>query len=290
MEHIAMAETSSILFAGFGYVAGATAARLAASGWRVLASTRSAQTAATLDRLGYGAVHADPGQPEGAEALREAASGASAIIFSAAPGEHGDPFLPACAEMDTGQTWLGYLSTTGVYGDRKGGWAFERDGVTPGQPRSVRRAEAEAEWSKRGARLFRLSGIYGPGRSALDRVRSGESRVFNKPGQVFSRIHVDDIASALIRALEQKDAKGAFNLADDHPSSQAEVMCGAAAMLGVSAPEVIDFDPEQASAMQASFFSECRRVSNARAKAVLGWRPAYPSWREGLAAILAQGG
>ncbi len=285
-----MAETPSILFAGFGYVAEATAARLAASGWRVLASTRSSDTAARLDRLGYAAVHADPGEPQGAEALREAAREVSAIIFSAAPGEAGDPFLPAFDDMDLAKIWLGYLSTTGVYGDRKGGWAFERDPVTPRQPRSVRRAEAEAAWSERGARLFRLSGIYGPGRSALDRVRSGDARVFDKPGQVFSRIHVEDIASVLIRALEQQGATGAFNLADDHPSSQAEVMCGAAEMLGAPAPEVIAFDPAQASEMQASFFSECRRVSNARAKAVLGWRPAYPSWREGLAAILSQGG
>ena len=222
--------------------------------------------------------------------MREAARGAGAVIFSAAPGEAGDPFLPAFDGMDLGLTWLGYLSTTGVYGDRQGGWAFEHDPVSPGQPRSVRRAEAEAAWSERGARLFRLSGIYGPGRSALDRVRSGDGPVFHKAGQVFSRVHVDDIASVLIRALEQQGAKGAFNLADDHPSSQAEVMCGAAEMLGAPAPEVIAFDPDQASAMQASFFCECRRVSNARAKAVLGWRPAYPSWREGLAAILAQGG
>lgn len=285
-----MAETPSILFAGFGYVAEATAARLAASGWRVLASTRSADTAAKLDRLGYGAVHADPSKPEGAEALREAARKVTAIIFSAAPGEAGDPFLPAFADMDLSQTWLGYLSTTGVYGDRKGGWAFEDEPVTPGQPRSVRRAKVEAAWTERGARLFRLSGIYGPGRSPLDRVRSGDARVFDKPGQVFSRVHVDDIASVLIRALEQPDATGAFNLADDHPSSQVEVTCGAAEMLGVPAPEITPFDPDQASAMQASFFSECRRVSNARAKAVLGWRPAYPSWREGLAAILQQGG
>lgn len=285
-----MAETPSILFAGFGYVAEATAARLAASGWRVLASTRSPDTAARLQQLGYTAVHADPGKKDGAEALREAAREVSAILFSAAPGETGDPFAPAFADMDLATTWLGYLSTTGVYGDRKGGWAFERDPATPGQPRSVRRAEAEAVWSARGARLFRLSGIYGPGRSALDRVRSGDGPVFDKAGQVFSRVHVDDIASVLIRALEQPEAAGAFNLADDHPSSQAEVMCGAAEMLGAPAPEVIAFDPAQASDMQASFFSECRRVSNARAKAVLGWRPAYPSWREGLAAILAQGG
>lgn len=285
-----MAETPSILFAGFGYVAEATAARLAASGWRVLASTRSAETAAKLDRLGYTPVHADPAEAKGAQKLRAAAGEAGAVIFSAAPDEAGDPFLPAFEDMDLSGAWIGYLSTTGVYGDRKGGWAFEREPVAPTQPRSMRRAEAEAAWSARGARLFRLSGIYGPGRSALDRIRAGETQVFDKPGHVFSRIHVEDIASALIRALERPGAGGAFNLADDHPSSQAEVMTGAAELLGVPAPDILPFDPSRANPMLTSFYAESRRISNARAKAVLGWRPAFPSWREGLAAILHTGG
>lgn len=280
-----MAETRSILFAGFGYVAAATAARLNAAGWTVLASTRSEATAERIAADGYEAVHADPAEPSGADALCRAAERVDAIVFSAAPGEAGDPFLPAFAGADLSHIWLGYLSTTGVYGDRSGGWAFEREAVTPGQPRSVRRAEAEAEWARRGARVFRLSGIYGPGRSTLDKIRAGDTQVFDKPGQVFSRIHVEDIAAALALALDRPEAHGAFNLADDHPSSQAEVMTGAAALLGAPPPEIVRFDPERASPMQASFFSECRRVSNARAKAVLGWRPAHRSWREGLQAI-----
>ncbi|MEQ8404690.1 MAG: hypothetical protein RKE49_06295 [Oceanicaulis sp.] len=285
-----MAETPSILFAGFGYVAEATAARLSHAGWRVLASTRSAERAGGIERAGYTPVLADPSDPAGRAALREAAQTADAIIASAAPGEQGDPFLPAFDGLDFSRTWLGYLSTTGVYGDRRGGWAFERDGVAPSQPRSVRRADAEAGWARHGARLFRLSGIYGPGRSALDKIREGRTEVFDAPGQVFSRVHVDDIAAALERALARPQADGAFNLADDHPSSQAEVMIGAAELLGAPAPEIVPFDPQTASPMQASFFAERRRVSNARAKAVLGWRPAYRSWREGLAAILQAGG
>lgn len=281
-----MAETRSILFAGFGYIAEATAARLRAAGWTVLASTRSEATAARIAEDGYEPVRADPADPAGAAALRGAGERVDAIVFSAAPGEAGDPFLPVFNDMDLSRVWLGYLSTTGVYGDRGGGWAFEREALTPGQPRSVRRAEAESEWRARGARVFRLSGIYGPGRSALDKIRAGDTQVFDKPGQVFSRIHVDDIASALALALDRPGADGAFNLADDHPSSHAEVMTGAAALLGAPPPEIVAFDPERASPMQASFFSECRRVSNARAKAVLGWRPAHRSWREGLQAIL----
>ncbi|MGJ3232168.1 MAG: SDR family NAD(P)-dependent oxidoreductase [Oceanicaulis sp.] len=285
-----MAETGTVFFAGFGYVAEATAARLAGEGWRVAASTRSAASAERIAAAGYEPVHADPADPHGAETLRAAARRADAILLSAAPGADGDPFAPAFAPLDVTRTWLGYLSTTGVYGDRNGGWAFERDALAPGQARSLRRAEAEAVWSARGARLFRLSGIYGPGRSALDKIRAGETAVFDKPGQVFSRVHVDDIASALERALARPQATGAFNLADDHPSSQVEVMCGAAELLGAPPPRILPFDPGKASAMQASFFAERRRVSNARAKAVLGWRPAYRSWREGLAAILQAGG
>ncbi|MFP4518702.1 MAG: SDR family NAD(P)-dependent oxidoreductase [Oceanicaulis sp.] len=284
-----MAETPVLLLAGFGYVAEATAKRAAGEGWRVLASTRSTETAEAIAARGHEPVTADPACETGRAALRKAAGRAQAILLSAAPGEAGDPFAPALQDLDFSRTWLGYLSTTGVYGDRNGGWAFERDAPSPGQARGVRRVEAEAGWARLGARLFRLSGIYGPGRSALDKIRAGEMRVFDKPGHVFSRIHVDDIAAALTAAMARPGAQGAFNLADDHPSSQAEVMLGAAALLGAPAPEIITFDPEQASPMLASFYAECRRVSNARAKAVLGWRPAYRSWREGLAAIVSAG-
>jgi nucleoside-diphosphate-sugar epimerase len=183
--------------------------------------------------------------------------------------------------------WLGYLSTTGVYGDRQGGWAFEYEPVSPGQQRSIRRAAAEADWLKHGARLFRLAGIYGPGRSAFDRLEA-DKVVFDVPGHVFSRVHADDIAQAIALSLEQPEAKGAFNLADDWPDTQPHVMTGAAEIAGLPGPRIEPFDPDKASPMQASFYAECRRVSNARAKAALGWRPSYPSWREGLQAIWDQ--
>lgn len=284
-----MADTPTLLLAGFGYVAEATAARLTGR-VAIHASTRSAKMAERIAALGHTPILADPNEASGRTALREAAGRADALLLSAAPGESGDPFLPALDALDLSGKWLGYLSTTGIYGDRRGGWAFEREAPSPGQPRSVRRVEAEAAWSARGARLFRLAGIYGPGRSALDKIREGRAQVFDKPGQVFSRIHVSDIAAALDLAIMRPNALGAFNLADDHPCSQVEIMTGAAAMLGAPAPEIVPFDPADAGRMQASFFAQCRRVSNARAKAVLGWRPAYPSWREGLAAILAAGG
>ncbi|MCR9129213.1 MAG: SDR family NAD(P)-dependent oxidoreductase [Alphaproteobacteria bacterium] len=282
-----MGHTPSILLIGFGYVANHTARRLSTQGWRVLASTRSVETAAEIGSAGHHAVLADPASEEGASTLRAAAADCEAIVSSVPPGPDGDPVLPALNEADLTGKRLIYLSTTGVYGDRGGGWAFEADPVTPGHARSIRRAQAEAAWLERGAISLRLGGIYGPGRSAFDR-QAGERPVFDKPGQVFSRIHVDDIAAAIEAALARPEVTGPVNIVDDAPSSQVEVMTGAARMAGLPAPEIQPFDPDQASPMLASFFAENRRVSNARAKAALGWRPAYPDWRSGLAAIGAQ--
>ena len=285
-----MPQVRTVLFAGFGYVAEATAGRLAAQGWRVIASARNDVTADAIARLGFEAVRADPSEPAGARALCAAAAQAALIVLSAPPGPAGDPFAAALSGVEAGAARQIYLSTTGVYGDRKGGWAFETDPPTPGQPRSAARVAAEQVWAARGALLFRLGGIYGPGRSPLDRLRAGDRTVFDKPGQVFSRIHVADIAAAIALAAGRPEAQGAFNLVDDHPSSQAETYRGAARLLGLPEPEVRAFDPAAASPMLASFYAECRRVSNARAKAALGWRPTYPSWREGLSAILQAGG
>jgi nucleoside-diphosphate-sugar epimerase len=276
-----------VLLAGYGFTARALARVLIARGDAVAATSRRADALAGIAADGAAPVLADPASEQGRKALAEAARGVTHLVSCVPPGEHGDPILPVLAEMEGGQRpWLGYLSTTGVYGDRKGGWAFEWEAPAPGQARSVRRAEAEAGWLAMGARVFRLSGIYGPGRSALDRLREGTARIIDHPGQVFARVHVDDIAAALIAAMDQPEATGVFNLADDRPCSQREVMEGAAAMLGIAPPAAEPFDPGRMSPMLASFHAECRRVSNARAKAVLGWRLAYPTWREGLAAIL----
>jgi nucleoside-diphosphate-sugar epimerase len=160
---------------GFGFTAKAVARRLSAEGWRVHASTRSAEQAEQIRAQGYQPVLADPAKPDDHDALRTAVSACDAVLACAPPGEAGDPFLPAFSAEILNGKWLGYLSTTGVYGDREGGWAFEWEAPTPGQPRSVRRAAAEAGWAARGARLFRLAGIYGPGRSAFDRLASGRT-------------------------------------------------------------------------------------------------------------------
>ncbi|WBQ12404.1 SDR family NAD(P)-dependent oxidoreductase [Hyphomonadaceae bacterium BL14] len=283
-----MTQARSCLLIGYGYVARATAARLNAAGWRVSATARSGEAAALVEADGVAVVRADPALPAGCAALRASVEAHDAAISSVPPGQGGDPVLPALLGLASGGTWLGYLSTTGVYGDRQGGWAFEWEAPTPGEPRSMARAHAEAGWQALGARVFRLGGIYGPGRSALDRVRAGERSVWVKPGQVFGRIHVDDIAAALVAALEQPNAQGVFNLVDDWPSDQAEVAHGAAELLNERPLKERTFDPGAVSPMLASFYRECRRVSNVRAKALLGWRPAYPHWKTGLKAILTE--
>ena len=269
----------NVLFLGFGYVARATARALAGHA-ELTATTRDPAKADALRAQGI-----TPVQMDDRAALKAAMRAASHILVSAPPGEAGDPFLPALDAKTAQARWIGYLSTTGVYGDRRGGWAFEWDAAHPTQARSVRRMEAEAGWQAAGARIFRLAGIYGPGRSALDALRQGRARRIIKPGHVFSRIHADDIASALVRAMDRPGASGIFNLADDLPSPQSAVVEEAARLLGVEPPLPEAFDPGAMSAMLASFYADCRRVSNARAKQVLGWRPAYPSYRQGLAAI-----
>ena len=277
----------TIVMIGFGYVANHTAARLAAAGWAVRATTRSAQTAQAIGVSGYDARVADPATADGARALDAALESADAVLSSAPPQEDGDPVMPALSHASLAGKRLIYLSTTGIYGDRGGGWAFEAEPPTPGQDRSIRRTRAEAKWLDHGAVSLRLGGIYGPGRSAFDRLDAG-APVHDKPGQVFSRIHVADIAAAVEACLTRPRVSGPLNLVDDRPCGQAELMTGAARLAGAPPPEIRPFDPAEASTMRASFFAENRRVSNALAKSVLGWRPAYPTWREGLAAIQAQ--
>lgn len=270
---------------GFGYVAKATARRMSGRA-QLYATTRTEDRMAQIREAGVEPVLAAPATPDGAAALNALIAGSTHVIVSVPPGEAGDPVLAALLPGTIGNKWIGYLSTTGVYGDCQGGWAFEWDDPAPGQRRSVLRREAEIGWQAHGATLFRLAGIYGPGQSPFDRIRRGEAARILKPGHVFSRIHVDDIASALDLAMA-RDVRGeVFNLADDRPEENSVVTEAAARMLGLPPPPAIPFDEAQMSPMMASFYAECRRVSNARAKAVLGWRLRYPTWREGLAAIL----
>lgn len=262
---------SHLLIFGLGYTAGRIAETMRARGWQVRA-TGSAGDIAFADT---GAVMA--------------AIGAATHILSSVPPERagGDPVLENYGPALQGKA-LFYLSSTGVYGDRQGAWVDE---ATPtiaqsGEGRRNARAEADLAWLGMGARVFRLPGIYGPGRSALDRVKEGKARRIDLPDQVFSRVHVDDIASGVIAAMEQNAPAGAYNLGDDLPCSGNAVTEHACRLLGLPLPPLESLEDANLSDMARGFYMENRRVANGKAKRVLGWQPRYPTYVEGLAALL----
>lgn len=222
--------------------------------------------------------------------LRAAICGAH-VLISTPPGENGCPAHALIGDVADTAASVTYLSTTGVYGDLGGGWAMEWSPLNPQSERARRRAAAERVWQATfdATCIVRLPGIYGPGRSALDRLRGGTARRIVKDGHVFSRAHVDDIASGL-HALIRSQARGSFNLCDDLAAPPQDVIRFAADLLGLEPPPEIRFEEADLSPMGRSFYAECKRVSNARLKAVTGWRPDYPTYRDGLSAIHAAGG
>ena len=187
--------------------------------------------------------------------------------------------------------WVGYLSTVGVYGDTDGAWVDETSPVRPLTERSLRRAEAEQAWLDLGAstgrrvEVFRLAGIYGPGRSVLDNLGAGTARRIVKPGQVFNRIHVDDIARVLAAAIDKDTGHRVFNVSDDEPAPPEDVVAYAAELLGLPVPETVAFEAAGLSGIAASFWSECKRVKNERIRRDLGVELLYPTYREGLRAL-----
>jgi nucleoside-diphosphate-sugar epimerase len=283
--------TERLFIFGLGY-SGLEIARLAkAAGWRVAGTCTSEQKAAALRADGIEAHCFD-----GTAALPpEAMDGASHVLCTIAPGTTGDPALRTCSRLLRRARWLGYLSTTGVYGDQGGGWVDEETPARPGQPRSVERLAAERAWQALGLEagvavdVFRLPGIYGPGRSAVDQVKAGTARRIDKPGQVFSRIHVEDIAGTVLMAISAAHAGAIYNVADDLPASTSDVVAFACELLGMPVPPVIPW--EQAgptmSALARSFYAETRRVKNDRIKRELDVVLRYPTYREGLRAIAA---
>jgi nucleoside-diphosphate-sugar epimerase len=288
-------EAGMLLVAGLGYAGGAAAREAAAAGWRVAGTARDPDAASP---------------PPGVALLAFAAAGeairaASHLLVTAPPGEGGDPVLAAHgaaieAALRAGTLrWVGYVSTTGVYGDRGGAEVDEATPPAPGQPRSLRRLDAEKAWraateGRAALDLMRAGGIYGPGRSPFEELRAGTARRIVKPGHAFSRIHRDDIARAVLAAIGQAlpPAVRVLHLVDDEPADSASVVEHAARLLGLPPPPAIPFDQARAglSPMALSFWAENRRVANAATKAALGiaWR--YPTFREGLAAILAEEG
>jgi nucleoside-diphosphate-sugar epimerase len=273
---------STLLIFGLGYCGQAIAAAARAAGFAVTATSRS------------GAPGCIP-----FDAAEAAIAAATHVLSTAAPDAAGDPVLaryaPALAAAP-GLRWIGYLSSTVVYGNRDGGWVDEDTPPAPSQPRGLRRLQAEQAWAGFADRvavdLFRLAGIYGPGRSAFDDLRAGTARRMLKPGHRFGRIHRDDIAGAVLAAMRQDRPPGrrVLNLTDDEPSESAAVVTEAAALLGIPPPPPIDFATAEPtlSPMARSFWAENRQVASRKTQAALGYAWRHPTYREGLRAILAQ--
>ena len=270
------------------------AASLPTDEWRVSGTVRSPEARDRLKARGWD-VHIFTGEAPLANAA-DLLSDATHIIDSVPPGPAGDPVLRHHADdiaALSNLVWLGYLSTTGVYGDRAGDWVDEESARTPSGLRGQRRVDAEDDWLKLWRddavpiHLFRLAGIYGPGRSALDTVRQGRARRLVKPGQVFSRIHVDDITATLAASIARPNPGQAYNLCDEEAAPPQEVIAYASDLLGVDAPPEISFDTAELSPMAQSFYRDNKRVSNTRVKEELSVRLAWPTYREGLRGLLA---
>lgn len=279
---------------GLGYSATFLARQLLAKGWRITGTCRSRDTQVDLSRLGIEAHLFDRDHRIGnLSALLEPTTH---LLSSVPPDEGGDPVLDLHrAEIDAVSqrlNWIGYLSTTGVYGDRNGGWVDEMSEIKPSGERGRRRAAAEAGWLalSQPAHLFRLAGIYGPGSSALDTVREGRAKRIVKSGQIFSRIHVADIARVLEASMARPHPGAAYNVCDDDPAPPSDVIAFAAALLNVPPPPEVPFEQADLSAMARSFYEDNKRVSNSRIKRELGVALQYPSYRVGLPAIVAAGG
>lgn len=277
---------------GLGFSARVLAARLHRQGWGVIGTSRSLQKAADLAALGYDSHVFDGSAPLSDPSVL---APATHMLISVPAEDEADAVLrwhAADIARLPNLKWLGYLSTTGVYGDRKGDWVDEATPINPTQGRSRRRAEAEAGWLKLQAEhgvpvhVFRLAGIYGVGRNQLEGVKRGTAHRINKPGQVFCRIHVEDIAQVLEASMARPNPGAIYNVADDAPAPPQDVVKYAADLLGITPPPEIPFDQAQLSPMAASFYADSRRVHNDRIKTELGVALKYPTYREGLKALL----
>jgi nucleoside-diphosphate-sugar epimerase len=283
---------SNLLCFGMGYCAKALAKRLKGGGWTVVGTARSAESQRTLISEGFQVVplpliFQSP----------ELKTGPIHVLVSAPPSSEGDPILGAfdaeLAARASNTKWIGYLSTTGVYGDAKGEWVDEQSPLNAATERALNRVRAERQWLTWGrihhvpVQIFRLAGIYGPGRNQLETLRSGTARRIEKPGQVFSRIHVDDVATVLEASLAHPSSGQIYNVCDDEPCAPQIVIEYAASLLGIPPPSLEQFEEASPtlSPMTASFYSESKRVRNDRIKTDLGVKLQFPTFREGLRAL-----
>lgn len=280
---------------GYGYVADYLARALRAQGgWEVAGTSRDlAKVEAMLEHgvqaYAFNAEHAltDP-----SAALMDVTH----VLISTPPDDTGDPSCRLHGDdlvKLPNLRWVGYLSTTAVYGDRGGDWVDEGSDIHPTTRRGLRRLRAEEQWQELcftaglPLHIFRLAGIYGPGRSALDSVRAGTARRINKPGQAFSRVHIEDIVQVLRASIERPNPGGIYNIADDYPAPSHEVIAVACELLDQATPPLLDYASADLAPITMSFYSDNKRVRNDRIKDELGVRLRYPTFREGLLAIRA---
>ena len=279
-----MGMTKHLLSIGHGFTAREFGNFVRKLGWQVSGTTRSK---AKLD--GIGALGVDPLLWPGSD-LSAAIADATHILISASPDQSGDHFLNEYigALKDSSKLeWVGYLSTTGVYGDHNGAWVDEDTPVVPSTKRGKLRADAEQAWLESGlpVHVFRLAGIYGAGRGPFAKLRNGTARLIRKPGQVFGRIHVEDIAQGLYASIQSPNPGRIYNLSDDEPAAPEDILGYAAELLGMELPPEEEFESADMTPMARSFYSECKRVRNDRMKTELGVTLKYPGYKEALDAI-----
>jgi nucleoside-diphosphate-sugar epimerase len=276
-----------LLCFGFGYSAQTFVAGLHRPSWKVSATSRDAEGIAAINAQGFHGLLFD--------SKLQIAPDVTHLLISAPPDENGDPVLKLFQEqlqrLAKQLRWVGYLSTTGIYGDRGGDWVDEESLLEPNTARGHRRLDAEKSWLRLykdygiPVHLFRLAGIYGRGRNQLLMVKNGSAKRIIKPGQIFSRIHVEDIAGVLAASMAKPNPGRAYNVCDDEPCPPQEVVEYAANLLGLPVPPEIPFEQAELSPMAKSFYADSKRVSNQRIKKELDYKLIYPTYREGLTAI-----
>ncbi len=285
---------SELFCFGLGYSAKALARRLRHENWIISGTSTSAEGVSKLARDGYAAHVFDGTAPS--FGIRKVLAQCSHVLVSVPPNAGGDPVLRHHGRdmAEAGSIkWIGYLSTIGVYGDHGGAWVDETTQAHPTSERSKRRLAAEVAWldfarrTGKRVQIFRLAGIYGPGRSPIDNLRDGSARRIVKPGQVFNRIHVEDIASALVAGIGGRGSEAIYNVTDDEPAAPQDVVAFAARLLEVPPPPELALEAARLSPMGLSFYAENKRVRNARLKADLGVSLMYPTYREGLRSVVA---
>jgi len=284
-----MKAKKTVLFLGAGYSARALIPHFIGRGYDVIATTRTESKAQTLRKLGAGAVlYAGIVSAE----LSYALGRCDIMLSSIPPNDSGDPFLNglgnSLTKLAKQVAWAGYLSATSVYGDRNGHWVYEDELLRPLTQRGKNRAAAELQWLETGlpVHIFRLAGIYGPNRSNFARLRAGQARAVIKPDHIVNRIHVEDIASAILKSIERPNPVSIYNLADGHPAPPQDVINFAADLIDLPRPPQLDHNTANISDMARSFYTETKRVSTRRAKTELGWQPQYSNFRQGLMATL----